>query len=80
MSEKQNGQRKKKMPAITRAMIKQHFGLEGRAPNSRYRCLHCGAEGRRVVYCENANDPQRVVLDLAQHLEDYHDVYMGLDD
>ena len=93
MSEKQNKQNQKKikqainMPAITRAMIKQHFELEDRVSYShhgmkeaRYRCLQCEVEGVRTTLCENANDFQWTIQDLAQHLQDYHDVYMGLDD
>ena len=30
--------------------------------------------------CGDANDFQWAIHDLAQHLQDHHDVYMGLDD
>ena len=85
MSEKQNEQnkKKKKMP-VTRSMIARHFEIEDplRTPGhhpamSYYKCLHCEAQGTRLVYCFAFEEFQDDILnDLLGHLRLAHGVQL----
>ena len=69
--------------SVTRSMIRQHYLIEDRASHNnrgmketRYRCLHCEAEGRTITFCESAKDFQWAIMDLLWHLQEWHDVHM----
>ena len=67
-------------------MIRQHYQIEDGVfyghhflRETRYRCLHCEAEGRRLIFCADESPIDfDIILDLARHAQEWHDVYMGL--